>query len=320
MVKRMAALAAIALSTLCWAADPDLDPALPEYQPVPGVAGSLRSAGSETMNNILALWGEEFRNFYRGVSFGVEGKGSATAPPALIEGQAQFAPMSRPMKEGEIAEFEAAFGWKPHELRTGIDSLAVFVHKDNPIEYLTLEQVRKAFSIDGPNLTWGDLGVTHPDYVRAPLQLYGRNSASGTYGFFKSVALNNIDYKASVKEQAGSAGVVSAVGSDRFAIGYCGMGKMIADIKAVPLAIDAYSDPAAPTAENALDGSYPIARYLLIYINKDPNTPLDPARREFIRMIYSRQGQEAVLKDGFVPLPAEIARQELTRLGIEPNF
>lgn len=330
MLRRWATVAAVVLSVgfapgispVCFAGDDDVvvDPALKNYQPTTGVAGSLRSAGSETMNNIVALWGQEFRNFYRGVSFGVEGKGSSTAPPALVEGQAQFGQMSREMTRGEVAEFEAAFGYRPHELRTGIDCLAVFVHKDNPIQYLTLDQVRMIFSVEGPDLTWGDLGLTHPDYIRAPIQLYGRNSVSGTYGFFKSVALNNVDFKSNVKEQAGSAGVVTAVGDDRFGIGYCGLGKMTANIRALPLALDEYAEPVAPTAENALDGLYPLARFLLLYINKNPNAELDPARREFVRLIFSREGQEAVLKDGFVPLPASVARQQLEALGIEPGF
>ncbi len=303
-------------------ADPEaaVDSALPEYKAVTGVSGSLRSAGSETMNNIVALWGEEFGTFYRGVSFGVEGKGSSTAPPALIEGQAQFGQMSRPMKEGEIAEFEAAFGWKPHEMRTGIDCIAVFVHKDNPVEYLTLEQLREVFSVDAPDLTWGDLGVKHPDYARVPVALYGRNSVSGTYGFFKSVAMDNIDFKDTVKEQAGSAGVVNAVGEDRFGMGYSGLGKMISNVKVVPIALDDYSEPVMPDAASALAGDYPIARYLLLYINKNPNAALDPLRREFARLIFSRQGQEAVYKDGFIPLPADVARKELVRLGIQPGF
>ncbi len=312
---------AVALSGLP-AADPDaaVDPALPEYQAVTGVSGSLRSAGSETMNNIVALWGEDFRSFYRGVSFGVEGKGSSTAPPALIEGQAQFGQMSRPMKEGEIAEFEAAFGWKPHEMRTGIDCIAVFVHKDNPVESLTLAQLREVFSVDAPDLTWGDLGVEHPDYARVPVALYGRNSVSGTYGFFKSVAMDNIDFKETVKEQAGSAGVINAVGEDRFGMGYSGLGKMTSNVKVVPIAIDDFAEPVMPDAASALAGEYPIARYLLLYINKDPNADLDPIRREFARLIFSRQGQEAVYKDGFIALPADVARNELSRLGIEPGF
>ncbi len=297
-----------------------IDPDLPEYTPVDGVSGSLRSAGSETMNNIVSLWGLDFRDFYRGVSFGVEGKGSSTAPPALIEGQAQFGQMSRPMKEGEIAEFEAAFGWKPHQMRTGIDCIAIFVHKDNPIEMLTLDQLREVFSVDGPDMTWGDLGVEHPDFARVPVALYGRNSVSGTYGFFKSAALDNIDFKETVKEQAGSAGVVNAVGEDRFGMGYCGVGKATSNVRIVPVAIDDYSDPVTPNAETALTGEYPLARYLLLYINKNPNQALDPVRREFARLIFSRQGQEAVYKDGFIPLPASVARNELERLGIEPGF
>lgn len=323
LIGAMLALHGEAQSDLGFQPDPEestVDSALPEYEPTAGVSGSISSVGSETMNNIVALWGEQFQEFYRGVSFGVEGKGSSTAPPALIEGQAQFGQMSRPMKDGEIAMFEAEFGWKPHKLRSGIDCIAVFVHKDNPIEMLTLEQLREVFSVDGPDLTWGDLGVKDGDFARAPVALYGRNSVSGTYGFFKSVAMDNIDYKETVKEQAGSAGVVNAVGEDRFAIGYSGLGKVTSNVRVVPIAIDDFSDPVIPSAATALNGTYPIARYLLMYLNKNPNEDLDPTRREFIRLIFSRQGQEAVLKDGFIPVPADVARSELERIGLKPGF
>jgi phosphate transport system substrate-binding protein len=294
----------------------------PAYQPVQGISGSIKSIGSDTMNNLMTHWAETFNRFYPNVKIEVEGKGSSTAPVALIEGQAQFGPMSRPMKSSEIDAFERRFGYKPTLIRTGIDTLVIFVHKDCPIDEITLDQIERVFSVAGPEMTWDQLGVRDPAYRGRPISLYGRNSASGTYGFFKEVALGGRDYKTMVKEQPGSSAVVQAVSHDRFAMGYSGLGYATADVKALRVSYGR-GEPAFPaTAEYALSGDYPIARFLYIYINQDPrhlHTPhggLDPLRAEFIRMMYTREGQEVVLKDGYFPLPASLAREELERLGL----
>ncbi len=319
MTMRLAAAFAAVLMLSSFGRAQDLDPELPRYEPVGGIAGSLKSMGSETMNNLVTLWGEGFRKHYRSVTIGIEGKGSSTAPPALLEGQAQFGQMSRPMKPSEVDEFVRRFGYEPTHLRAGIDCVAVFVHQDNPVRSLSLEHLRDAFSVAGPELTWGDLGVTDPAFARHPVSLYGRNSASGTYGFFKSVAMGGADYKDTVKEQAGSSGVIAAVGSDKYGIGYSGMGRLTADVRAVPLSMDGY-DAFEPVADNALSGDYPLARFLYLYVNYDPTGELDPLRREFIKYIFSREGQEAVIKDGFVPVPASIAREEFKKLKLESGL
>ncbi|MEN0019342.1 MAG: substrate-binding domain-containing protein, partial [Planctomycetota bacterium] len=181
-----------------------VDPELPDYEPETVVAGSLKSAGSETMNNIVSLWQQTFQEFHGGVAVGVEGHGSSTAPPALTQGQVEFGQMSRPMKQQEVDKFKEEFGYEPAKLRTGIDCIAVFVHKDNPVKSLSLAQIERAFSQSGPDLLWGDLGVDDPAYRNRPVKLYGRNSASGTYAFFKNVALRDNDFKDTVAEQPGS--------------------------------------------------------------------------------------------------------------------
>jgi len=293
-----------------------LDPALPEYERVQGVAGSIKSIGSDTLNNVMSQWAAEFQEHYPNVKIEIEGKGSKTAPPALIEGQAQFGPMSRPMKPSEIDAFESAFGYEPTRLRVGIDCLAVFVHKDNPIESLTLEQVERAFSVSEPRLTWGALGVDDPKFRDTPVSLYGRNSASGTYGYFKKHALGGNDFKAVVKEQSGSADVVQGVARDPHGLGYSGLGFVTSDVRAVPLARHAGDDASEPTFENALRGEYPLARFLNVYINYDHRRELDTLRAELIRLVFSRQGQEKLLEEGYFPVPAEVARQELERVGL----
>jgi phosphate transport system substrate-binding protein len=293
-----------------------IDPKLPDYKPVSGVSGSLKSIGSDTLNNLMTLWAEGFKSMYPNVKIEIEGKGSSTAPPALIAGTAQFGPMSRPMKKAEIDEFEKKFGYKPSAIRGAVDALAVFVHKDNPIKCMTVQQVDAVFSktrkggLNKDAATWGDLGLTG-EWASKPISLYGRNSASGTYGYFKEVALFNGDYKDSVKEQPGSSTVVQGVASDKFAIGYSGIGYKTADVRVVPLAAKEGAKCFDGNAENAYSGDYPLSRFLYIYVNANPNQKLDPARGEFIKYVYSKQGQTAVVKDGYFPVPQAIAEQDL---------
>ncbi|MEW6487264.1 MAG: phosphate ABC transporter substrate-binding protein [Thermodesulfobacteriota bacterium] len=321
LLPRLVLAAAAALLAGPAAAQVAVDPALPAYSPVQGVSGNLKSVGSDSMNNEMTLWAEGFLGFYPNVQIEIEGKGSSTAPVALIAGTAHFGPMSREMKAKEIDDFEKRYGYKPTELATSIDMLAVYVHKDNPIQGLTLQQVDAIFSKNRKGgypkdlLTWGDLGLTG-EWASKPISIYGRNAASGTYGYFKERSLFGGDYKDSVKEQPGSSSVVQGVASDKYAIGYSGIGYKTADVRAVPLAAKEGDRFVEAAAENAYTGEYPLARFLYVYLNKKPGTPLDPLRREFVRYIFSRQGQEAVVKDGYYPVPARLAGQQLAAVDI----
>ncbi len=308
----------VIMTSACFAVD--LDPALEPYKTVSGVSGNLRSVGSDTLNNLEALWSEGFKAKYPGVKISIEGKGSSTAPPALIEGTAQFGPMSREMKSKEIDDFEKKFGYKPSRVQVAVDSLAVFVNKDNPIKCLTLKQLDGIFSKTrkggGKEIkTWGDLGLTG-DWAGKPISIYGRNSASGTYAYFKEVALFQGDYKDGVKEQPGSSAVVQGIASDKYAIGYSGVGYKTADVKTVPLAVKEGKCYDA-TAENAYSGDYPLARFLYIYFNKNPKEPLDPLRAEFVKYVYSKEGQQVVIKDGFYPVSKALADEDLKAVGIK---
>jgi phosphate transport system substrate-binding protein len=295
-----------------------VDTALPSYQKTSGVSGNVNSVGSDTMNNLMTLWAESFLKMYPNVKVQVEGKGSSTAPPALIAGTSQFGPMSRAMRGTEIDQFEKKYGYKPTQLRTSYDALAVYVNKDNPLEKMTLSQVDAVFSKtrrlgNKQNVaTWGQLGLTG-DWANRPISLYGRNSASGTYGFFKEHALGNGDYKDQVKEQPGSASVVQGVTEDRFGIGYSGIGYRTSGVKVVPL-VAKDGKASDGSYEDVKAGKYPLNRFLYLYINKAPGKPLDPVVKEFCKLIYTKEGQEVVLKDGYLPLPAEIAKQELAKL------
>jgi len=300
----------------------DVDPKLHDYKSVSGISGKMKSIGSDTLNNLMTFWSEGFRSKYPSVQIEIEGKGSSTAPPALIEGTAQFGPMSREMKAKEEADFEKKFGYKPSRARVAVDALAVFVHKDNPVKCLTLKQVDAIFSktrkggLSKDITTWGDLGLTG-DWANKPISLYGRNSASGTYGYFKEVALFKGDYKDGVKEQPGSSAVVQGVASDKYAIGYSGVGYKTADVRTVPLALEDGQTCYDANATNAYSGDYPLARFLYVYMNQNPNQAMDPLRSEFIKYVFSKSGQLSVIKDGFYPVSTDIAQSDMKALGIK---
>jgi phosphate transport system substrate-binding protein len=318
MKKHLIALAILIMAApFAVAQQVQVDSAIAGYTPVSGVSGNISSVGSDTLNNLMTLWAESFKAKYPNIKVQIEGKGSSTAPPALIEGTAQFGPMSREMKSTEVDAFEKKYGYKPTPIKVAIDALAVYVHKDNPLTGLTLQQVDGIFSSTrksgGKNATtWGQVGLTG-DWANKPISLYGRNSASGTYGFFKEVALAKGDYRPTVKEQPGSSSVVQGVSSDLGGIGYSGIGYKTSGVKAIGLGKDA-GKLSEPTYENALNGSYPLARFLYIYVNKAPDKPMDNLTKEFVRFILSKEGQQIVVKDGYYPLPANLAQQMTAQL------
>jgi phosphate transport system substrate-binding protein len=317
MRRLVLAVAAVALgAALARAQAVQVDPSLSPYQKASGVSGNINSVGSDTMNNMMALWAETFRRMYPNVKIQIEGKGSGTAPPALIAGTSQFGPMSRAMKASEIDQFEAKYGYKPTQIRTSYDALAIYVSKDNPLEKITLAQADAVFSKTrrrgGKDVkTWGDLGLTG-DWAARPLSTYGRNSASGTYGFFKEHVLQTGDYRDTVKEQPGSASVVQGVTEDRFGIGYSGIGYKTSGVKALKLADKGEFFDGAYA--NVTSGKYPLARFLYVYVNKAPGKPLDPLVKEYLKLILSKEGQEVVVKDGYLPLTPAIVAEELKKV------
>ncbi len=310
-------VAAALMATPALAEDVKVDAKIPAYAKVQGVSGNLNSIGSDTLNNLMTLWAEGFRKHYPNVNIQIEGKGSSTAPPALIEGTAQLGPMSRPMKKQEIEAFEAKFGYKPTAIGVALDSLAVYVHKDSPLKELSLPQVDAIFSKTRKGgaaqdiTTWGQLGLTG-SLASMPISLYGRNSASGTYGFFKEHALYKGDYKDTVKEQPGSASVVLGVTEDKAGMGYSGIGYKTSGVKALALANKDGETAYEPTYENVLENKYPLGRLLYVYVAKEPNKPLPPVIKEFLTYVLSKEGQEVVVKDGYLPLTAAVADKQHT--------
>ncbi|MCL1146000.1 phosphate ABC transporter substrate-binding protein PstS family protein [Shewanella marinintestina] len=296
-----------------------IDQSLPTYEKTSGVSGNLSSVGSDTLANMMTLWAEDFKQLYPNVNIQIQAAGSSTAPPALTEGTSQFGPMSRKMKPNEIEAFEKHYGYQPTAIRVAIDALAVFVHKDNPIEGMSIEQIDGIFSSTdkcggGDIQRWGEAGLDG-NWAAKDIQLYGRNSVSGTYGYFKKKALCKGDFKANVNEQPGSASVVQSVSQSLNAIGYSGIGYKTAGVKAVAISKKGTNYVAA-TAENAATGKYPLSRYLYVYVNKHPNKDLAPMDREFIRYVLSMQGQKIVEKDGYVALPSSVIAKDLAKAGI----
>ena len=297
-----------------------VDDAIPAYEKASGISGNLNSVGSDTLNNLMTLWAEGFQRSYPSVRIQVEGKGSSTAPPALIEGTAQLGPMSRQMKASEIDAFEEEFGYKPTEIRVAVDALAVFVNKDNPLESLSLPEVDAIFSKGRacghpqPIDTWDGTGLDG-SWASRPVSLYGRNSASGTYGYFKDVALCGGDFRDTVKEQPGSASVVNGVAEDLNGIGYSGIGYKTSGVKTLALAREAGGEAFSTDPRTVLSGDYPLARFLYVYVNKAPNEELDPLVSEFLRYVLSQEGQQVVVKDGYLPLDPQVVDEEEAKIG-----
>lgn len=300
-------------------AQAEVDPNLSDYTKTSGVAGNLSSVGSDTLANLMTLWAEAFKRTYPNVNVQIQAAGSSTAPPALTEGTSNLGPMSRLMKDKEVEAFEKRFGYKPTPIAVAIDALAVFVHKDNPTQGLTISQVDAVFSstrtcgAPADVTEWGQLGLQGA-WARREIQLYGRNSVSGTYGYFKDNALCKGDFKNTVNEQPGSASVVQSVSSSLNGIGYSGIGYTTSSVRAVPLARQDGQPFVNATPEMAIAGSYPLSRFLYVYVNKEPGAALDPITHEFLKLVLARPGQEVVVKDGYIPLPAAVAQRELAKL------
>ena len=295
-----------------------VDAGIPDYQKASGIAGNLSSVGSDTLANLMTMWAEEFNREYPNVNVQIQAAGSSTAPPALTEGTSNLGPMSREMKDDELEAFEDKYGYKPTAVPVAIDALAVMVNKDNPIKGLTIPQVDAIFSSTlkcghpAEIETWGDAGVAA--WGSKSIQLYGRNSVSGTYGYFKENALCKGDFKSNVNEQPGSASVVQSVTTSANGIGYSGMGYTTSGIRMVPLAKKEGQPFVEAKPENALNGTYPLTRYLYVYVNKKPNQPLPPLENEFMKMVLSKAGQQVVIKDGYIPLPAKVVEKVLATL------
>lgn len=323
-LNRIASVVAVAslglgllMSTSASAVSVDKD--IPEYKATSGISGNLSSVGSDTLANLMTLWAESFKRSYPNVNIQIQAAGSSTAPPALTESTSNIGPMSRKMKDKEIAAFEDRYGYKPMAIPVAIDALAVYVNKDNPIKGMTIADVDAVFSSTRKcggkqDITkWGGLGLAS-NWKARDIQIFGRNSVSGTYGYFKKKGLCKGDYKNSVNEQPGSASVVQAVTSSINGIGYSGIGYKTSGVRAVPLSKKSGGKFIAATPDNAVSGKYPLSRFLYVYVNKHPNKSLAPLEKEFLKLVLSQEGQQVVIKDGYIPLPEKVVKKYLSKL------
>lgn len=281
---------------------------------------NLRSIGSDSMDRMMLMWEKEFQKFHPALTFSHEGKGSSTAIPALLEGKSNIGPMSRPLKTAEIAKFKGKFGYEPVQVRVAVDSLAVFIHPENPLVKagITLQQLDAIFSAEmkrgGSNITtWGQLGLKG-EWAKAPIKVYSRNSASGTYALFQKEVLMKGKYKSTNKNLVGSSEVVNAVAKDKFAIGYSGVAYKTPQVETLALSENVSSKYFKPNEVNAFSGDYPLTRSLFLTLNIKPGTNPSELQKEFIKYVYSQQGQAIVRKDGYFPVNAYIAAQEMKKL------
>ncbi|GAA6183546.1 phosphate ABC transporter substrate-binding protein [Aliiglaciecola sp. NS0011-25] len=285
------------------------------YQKKPGVAGSITSVGSDTMANLMTIWAVEFKQLYPQVKFQIQASGSSTAPPAITEGTSNIGPMSREMQSSELRYFSGQHGYQPLAIKVAIDAIALFVDVNNPISNLTIPQIDSIFAATRfcgsrkETRYWSELGVTG-SYANRKIQVFGRNSVSGTYGLFKQLALCDGDFKATVNELPGSASVIQSVAYSNGAIGYAGYGQKTAAVKA--LAIADYTGKFIPaTTQTISSGEYPLSRFLYLVVNKPPNERLPLLEEEFLRFVLSNKGQQAVQQDGYVSMPTNVTKQQL---------
>ncbi|MDC8804616.1 phosphate ABC transporter substrate-binding protein [Halomonas pacifica] len=283
------------------------------------IAGTLHSTGSETLASLMLRWGEALEARHPGVRLQLQASGSSTAPPALVAGSTRLGPMSRPMSESERAAFEAAHGYAPLAVPVALDALAFFVHRDNPVVALSLAQLDAIFSDTRrcgaavPLERWDALRPT----LSGDISRYGRNSASGSHGVVRRLALCGGDFRLDVGELMGSAAVVAAVGSDPRGIGYAGLGYLRSGVRALGL-VGEDGTVVRPTAEAALAGDYPLTRPLYLYLNLVPGEPWPSLERAFVELVLSAEGQAIVEELGFVALPPPRLAAIRREIGLAP--
>jgi phosphate transport system substrate-binding protein len=289
-----------------------------DYRATPGVYGSITSIGSDTLASLISLWAEHFQRLYPHVKFQIQASGSATASQALTQGSASIGPMSRALTLTEIQRFTRQYGYPPTSLIVAVDAMAIYIEKNNPLEQLTLAQVDAIFSMTrfcgGPESikTWEQLGITKFGPARN-IQVFGRNSASGTYDLFKNLALCDGDYYTTVNEMPSSSSVVQSVASSIGGIGYAALGHGNTDVRA--LALGKKGGPYfAPNAQNIKAGQYPFTRYLYIVVNKPPNAALPTLEKTFLSFVLSEQGQEIVEQSNYYPVSGALLEQQRRKI------
>ena len=307
---------ALISSLPCAMTAPKADSELPVYRPIAsGMGDHISVAGSSTQAYIAAGWGTDFKRLYPGIQYQMSMAGSSKATSALLEESADASFMSRPMKAKEIAAFVEKFGYKPTELRIALDAVAVYVHKSNPLQGLALKQIDAIFSAtrkcgySNDINAWRQL-VTAADWANDGIVLYGRDKTSGTRELFQERVLCQGEYKPSIQTRRTAVDTQLAVANNKYGMTYSGIGHTLAGARPVPIAMREGEPYIMPNSENAANGSYPLARFLYLYVNKPPGKNLPITLQEFLKYAYSRSGQAVVENDGFIPLAMEQINRE----------
>jgi len=311
------ALAALgALMPTAWAQlKPELNAKVPAYAPLALADGTLDVSGSDSMKPLLQNWIGDLTRRHPGVKVTLRGDGSQTGLKALLEHQVEIAAMSRRMTATEIAEFVKEYGFEPAEVPVAIDALAVFVHKDNPVTGLSLDELDAIFcrerrrGVDHSITTWGLVGPTD-EWFEAPIRIYGRDGKSGTSYFFREEVCKGGTFHPQLVGSKGPASVIMDLVKDPLGIGFSAIGYQTSALKAVPIAAVKGGRYVEPNFETATDGSYPLRRHLYLYIAKPPKQAPSPLISELVRFALSAQGQQAALDHGYYPL----ALADITRL------
>ncbi len=291
-----------------------VDPNLPAFQRIDNVSGKLTSIGSSALTQLLNRWGDDLKRLYPNLAFDITGGGSGSAPPALNEAKADLAPMSRPMNATERAAFQAKFGYPPTQITVGVDALAIYVNKNNPLKQISLRELDAIYSASRKRgasevTTWGQLGLTG-QWANQTINVFGPNTTQGMYTLFRADVLQGGDYRYEMRSEPVASAIVQGVGADDAAIGFAS--HVFASVRARPLALSLEPNGPAiePTQTSAASGEYPLARNFYIYINRKPGTPLSPALAAFVSFVCSKQGQHIAVELGHYPLPAALSEKE----------
>ncbi len=325
---------------LSGAGGPTVDPAIEPYTNHNGLHGKLSIAGSDTMRPLISKLSAQFLSLHPGAQIAVEGTGSTAAIREFLLGLSyqrrgdkvqsrgtggsntvELLASSRQLTEDEQKGFESNYGYQALEVPIAMDAVAIYVHKDNPIQHLTLTQIDGIFGKDHKRgqvaiNNWSQIGLLDAPLAQQPIHPYGRDKRSGTREFFKHVALKDGDLIDTVMEQPGSASEIIAIAQDPLAVGYAGAGFSISDVRQVPIAMQSDQNAYLPSVDTVTSGTYPLGRALYLYVKKNPKEKLDPFVAEFLSFVNSRQGQETVARASFYPLTHAQVVKNLQDLGL----
>ncbi|HEV2133477.1 MAG TPA: substrate-binding domain-containing protein [Terracidiphilus sp.] len=303
-----------------------VDAAIPAYQPVAHLVGSLRGVESNTVTNLMQLWIDGFTKIYPDVHFQVDIGGSGQGGPRLTAGSADFAFISREMMGRELAPYVEKLGRKPMDLEVSggsldvkafTDAVVFVVNKANPLDHISFDQLDAIYSathnrgIKTPITTWGQLGLTG-DWADKPIHTWGVEIPNGYDVFVNMRVLANGQWKDGIQSLPTVIPLSDKVGADQYAISYTGLAwDSNPNTKVLSLSIHNGGPYISPTFQTVASQAYPLSRVIYMFFNQQPDHPLNPLLLEFFRYILSRQGQQQIVKDGiFTPLPAALDAQQ----------